>query len=457
MVLTEIELTGNEIPDDVLRSITIALERNRDRFKHLLQNKIHSEHLSNTLQALTTAHQSNLEQLSSKLSASDVRAHGLSDKLSVTSRELTEALEYRRSADAKIRELNSALDHERRESSTRLSELQNEVFKEKEKRLKLEDQISLTNATTNGRLLELEANLRETEMKAEVLRRDKIILLEEMDKAKEREKALNELHKEKIAKIEATHSHRIATLTEAREVEALEKSRRFEEKLRNAQAEKQKVEEEFDALKAKTISEKRQLMDKMAESEMRQKKEEETRRKDLETLLESTRQSRDKLQSDLTSLQTAKAALLRDHQTEVKRLTDQKVEMSQEIGDLRTTHAKLLSEVTGLRRQVEEASKVNQGLSDKVLGLQRKLEERAEDVAKCKVEMKAGEERFVQVISQKDGVIGRLKDQIRRLENELDDEHESQSLRMKDLALQINNLLADRHRRMRNRSPEPAQ
>ncbi|KAI8855026.1 hypothetical protein BC829DRAFT_107797 [Chytridium lagenaria] len=274
MVITEIELTGNEIPDDVLRSIGIALDRNRDRFKHLLQNKVHSEHLSSTLQALTTAHHSNLEQLSTKLSASDGRAQTLSEKLSQTSRELSEMLEYRKNAAARLRELEVELSHERKESSKQLSDLQTELLKEKDRRLKLEDKLTISSSSMNGRMIELEANLRETEMKAEVLRRDKTMLLEEMDKAKEREKSIYELHKEKMARMEANHTNRLNALTEAKDAEIKELTKRLEEKFKNVQTEKQRLEEEIDALKTKAINEKRQLIDKFSETETRIKKEE---------------------------------------------------------------------------------------------------------------------------------------------------------------------------------------
>ncbi|KAJ3109086.1 Leucine-rich repeat-containing protein 45 [Phlyctochytrium planicorne] len=456
MVVTEIELVGNDIPDDVMRSISIALERNRDKQKHIHQNRAHSEHLSATLQALTSAHQANLDSLSTRLYATDGRAQSLSEKLGIATKELAEANTYRKNADDHIKALEMELAKEKREGSQRISELQNELFKEKEKRLKVEDQIASSHSTMSGKLLELEANLHETEMKAEVLRRDKSILLEEMDKYKEREKAINELHKEKIAKIEANHSHKMLSLSDSKDSELQEHTKRFEEKLRHAQVEKQKLEEEFDAFKIKVNNEKRDLMEKVSQTEVRVKKEEESRRKELEAQLEAMRQSRDQVQADLSSHMTSKNAMMRDHDAEIKRLTDQKVHLNEQVGNLRSEIAQGQSELANLRKQADDALRQARSVNDKFAEAQREMLARSEEIAKLKGDLKSAEDKTLHVVSQKDALIAKLKDKLKRIESELEEEHENQSLRMKDLALQINGLLAERQRRMRTRGNSSA-
>lgn len=55
-------------------------------------------------------------------------------------------------------------------------------------RIKSDDSHSKQNASINRKALELEAKLGETEMQLEVLRRDKKMLLEDLDRSKERER-----------------------------------------------------------------------------------------------------------------------------------------------------------------------------------------------------------------------------------------------------------------------------
>jgi hypothetical protein len=90
---------------------------------------------------------------------------------------------------------------------------------------------------------ELEASLREAEMKLEVLKRDKTLLLEELDKGKQREKDLRDLHHEKLQKMDQTYLAKLAAAQDAKDQEMAEKSRKYEEKIRSVEHEKALVEE----------------------------------------------------------------------------------------------------------------------------------------------------------------------------------------------------------------------
>lgn len=59
--------------------------------------------------------------------------------------------------------------------------------------MKLEDTAEKTRSQETQKALELEASLREAELRVEVLKRDKTMLLEDLDKAKEKEKSVNTL------------------------------------------------------------------------------------------------------------------------------------------------------------------------------------------------------------------------------------------------------------------------
>ena len=102
----------------------------------------------------------------------------------------------------------------------------------------------MTASTLKSRSLELEVSLRELEMKAEVLRRDKCILLEDLDKSKFREKEYTSLTKEKVDRLESSYETKLANLASSKEEEIEQLTRKYEEKIKtiqNANAELEKV------------------------------------------------------------------------------------------------------------------------------------------------------------------------------------------------------------------------
>jgi chromosome segregation ATPase len=141
-----------------------------------------------------------MTQLSTKLNQSDSQAVALSTKLAIASNEIQDSQDAFRALEAKydrlLREkldLEDVLIRERKADNIQISDLQKDLAHEREKRMKLEDEQADVIAEIKTRALELEASLREHEMKVEVLKRDKALLLDELDKSKQREKTINGL------------------------------------------------------------------------------------------------------------------------------------------------------------------------------------------------------------------------------------------------------------------------
>ena len=86
--LTDLEVAGNEIPDDLLRGIGSGLERNKERWYHELNSKAHAQSLASTIHSLSATHNAELLKLQEKLDSENFAAQKLSEKLGDASAEL---------------------------------------------------------------------------------------------------------------------------------------------------------------------------------------------------------------------------------------------------------------------------------------------------------------------------------------------------------------------------------
>lgn len=121
------------------RSISVSLDRNRDKYQHEFHTKVHSETLSATLQSLNLSHQETLNSLQHKLSEGDHRAHSLSDKLAVASAEIQHTHEAFRDVKARLsrieqerKDFEDQLIKERSQTQKHIAELQRELIIERE-------------------------------------------------------------------------------------------------------------------------------------------------------------------------------------------------------------------------------------------------------------------------------------------------------------------------------------
>lgn len=138
-VIEKLDLTGNEVPDDLSRAISCAIERNHNLHLHAFHSKSHSESLAQTLQSLSEAHQTTLANLSGKLASTDQRACTLSEKLEMASGEITKTHEALMQAQIRYQnllddrnEMESVLIKERTTTSARITELESEMLRERE-------------------------------------------------------------------------------------------------------------------------------------------------------------------------------------------------------------------------------------------------------------------------------------------------------------------------------------
>ncbi|KAJ3201045.1 hypothetical protein HK099_002399, partial [Clydaea vesicula] len=239
--LSELELTGNEIPEDIIKSISLSVERNRDKQKTEMENKIHTSHLNSTLKALQTSHNETLSNFSLKYHESENTRSNLSIQLEKAIREIKEVNEIRRDFELRLdqvtREKNNlfeTLEAERLNNSVKFDKIQKDLLSVREERLKREDQLGKQLSSVNFKLLETESNLRSLEVENEVLKRDKKLLLGDIDKFKEKEIVLNESWEEKVLKLELNFNNKLDSLKKFKDHELDEKVKRFEEKLKNA-------------------------------------------------------------------------------------------------------------------------------------------------------------------------------------------------------------------------------
>ena len=164
MVLEDIPLTGNEVPEDLSSAIcksftsthkpalfsnphkpaptVTSLERNRTRHIQEQTTRIQSNHYSQTIQTITQTHHEALQTLSSKLASTDSHAQSLQQRLASASREIAESQDAYRMIEAKYArmakekdEMESILTRERTDSRRLISELQGQLLAEREVRM----------------------------------------------------------------------------------------------------------------------------------------------------------------------------------------------------------------------------------------------------------------------------------------------------------------------------------
>ncbi|KAI8930191.1 hypothetical protein BC831DRAFT_547078 [Entophlyctis helioformis] len=462
VVLMEIDLTGNEVPEDVHRSIASALDRNRDRYKHDIHTKAHTENLTSTLQSITSSHQETLSRLTSKLASSDQKSMTLSQQLSLASSEIAQSQEAYRVLEAKLervvgekRALEEQVTTERSQTNARINDLQHELVVERERRMKAEDGFQKVSAEASTRTLQLEAEVKKAEMDVEVLRRDKTMLLEDLAKAKEKERAIIDLWEEKLQRHEAINHNKLLALQSAKDEEIADRTRKFEERVRGLEAEKTRAQEETEAVRNKFLSEKRHWAESLSETEARIHKDEDAKRKDLESQIQSLSRQRDTLQSEVSTHLHTYTQTIKEHESELRRLQEQRSSLHQELSDLKAKETHHASDAAQLRSRLEDARRETKALEGQLASLHADLARARDEGEREKRERREDADKMHQMMVARDAVIGRLKEEIRRRDEELDAKEEDNFIKMKELQLSINTLMTQRTRKHASRSKSP--
>nr|KAJ3422966.1 Leucine-rich repeat-containing protein 45 [Polyrhizophydium stewartii] len=467
VVLMDLDMTGNEIPEDIHRGIASALERNRDRFKHELHTKAHTENLTSTLQTLTQSHQEAISKLSSKLAATDQTALSLSQKLSLASSEIAEAQDAYRMLQAKIERLTNEkhafeeqVVKERSQTQAQITDLQRELVAERERRIKAEDGYQKLSSQTTTRLLELEAALKRAEMDCEVLRRDKAMLLDDIAKSKEKEKAIAQLWEEKLQRHESISHNKLLALQSAKDDEIAERGKKYEERIRALELDKtphvamvlilpasfrEHAVQEIDAIRTRHMADKRHWAEELSEAETRIHRDEvrvailEARRKDLEVQLQNLLRQRDTLQAEAASHLHTYTQSIKEHEAELKRLQEQRGQLNHDISDLKAKESHYATDITQLRARLEDARRETKAVEAQLASSQADAARLREAFEREKRELVDRERRDrrdetdkqQQQIHACEATIARLKDEIRKRDEELEASEEENMLKVR--------------------------
>ena len=196
--IIELDLTGNEIPEDILTSIAISIERNKENYRNQVHQSAHSAHLSSTIQALTTSHADTLRSYTTKFHSSESSRATLTSQLEKSVVEIKALSQINRDLESKLStitaekaQLEETLQDEKQKSLQRIDNLQRDLVSISESRLKSESTHGKQINELERRCFEIEALKNELEVKCEVLKRDKKMMIEDFDRAKEREQNLS--------------------------------------------------------------------------------------------------------------------------------------------------------------------------------------------------------------------------------------------------------------------------
>ncbi|KAI9341817.1 hypothetical protein DFJ73DRAFT_536955 [Zopfochytrium polystomum] len=132
MSILEVLLTGNEVPEEVMRSVTVLLQRNKDKQAVSALTASHSEQLSSTLQTLAKHHQDAVEKLQHKLHSSDSKHQSVAERLAVASRDLSAAQAASKAAEDRANAIERDFSVFKAEGNARISDLQKDLKSERE-------------------------------------------------------------------------------------------------------------------------------------------------------------------------------------------------------------------------------------------------------------------------------------------------------------------------------------
>lgn len=203
--ITELELAGNEIPDDVYRAIDAAITRNRAANMQSLHQKVRDTHLNATLQALTKQHHDSLASIQTKLVSSDSQVVHFSKQLHKASDEIARSQDGYRLLEAKLERalkekelLEDLLIRDRKDHGEKHRELETEADRERDRRTSAEETHRSIVSELTKKSLEFESQSRDADIKLELLRRDKKTLLQEVEESRERETKISKSWESKI-------------------------------------------------------------------------------------------------------------------------------------------------------------------------------------------------------------------------------------------------------------------
>ncbi|KAI9139997.1 hypothetical protein BKA69DRAFT_1039607 [Paraphysoderma sedebokerense] len=393
-VITEIELAGNEVSEECSRSISIALQKNHSQHAHRSHCRSQAVHLSSTLQALTSSHLAQINQLKSQLEETDTQSRSLAKKLVQASDEIerthVDAKSLERKYNDALREkekLEEVLIRERSEWGFRVKELEKELASMKESKASIESHHQAQLAASTKKNLTLESTVSSYEAELTHLKQTNSQLEATVTQLREKQKYVIRNYEEKIIEAEKVAKDELQEALDRCKQDQKEVVRKLEERLKNVEASREQAVEmfgvnlkflliqELDRQKAKFIAQKNQFEDKL-------RSEEETRRQHLQSQItnmetqlstlqsqhSALRGSHEKLQASYTGAQNTSANTISSLQSEIATLQSElaaKLRLLQRLDMLEMQEKKWETEKKELLKRVETSERAQKSWEER--------------------------------------------------------------------------------------------
>ncbi|KAL7750331.1 Leucine-rich repeat-containing protein 45 [Sorochytrium milnesiophthora] len=380
--LLHLDVSGNEVPEEYLKTIAVSLGRNADRYHNIATNQRQAQSLSATLQSIQASHNETIKSLQQQIAASDSQTQSISKKLNKASEEITESQRHYRAAQeqaASLRQerdsLQALLVQERGEWQTRKHDYEREVVKLRQELEHSQHVYKTGRAEWTGEVLELEARLRETELRLESYKRDSTALADDVKRSKEREQDVVKQCEDKVQALELSYARKLQAAQAAKDEEHREQVKKLEDRLRALEVTRSAIEEELDAYKTRSRNQKTTWDEKLLEVEQRLRREQEARESDAQKRLEAMRQSRDSVQEQLD----------RHIHTHTQTLKQHDMTCTQLHAELTQRHEQLVA----ARAQLAAALAQSQADQTQAKDVQSKYARAAEDVERLRRDLSA--------------------------------------------------------------------
>ncbi|KXS12056.1 RNI-like protein [Gonapodya prolifera JEL478] len=360
MFLTDLELAGNEVPEDVNRTIFANLERNRERHTKKSAAHANATNLSNTIQNITQQHNDAIGNLTSRLESTEQRYRTLVEKLENANAELKRWQGLHRELEGKMTateseraSCQSTLIAERNENRERISRLQGDLISEREASVRVSEESKSSVRDLSKKILSLEAELAEANMKTDVLKREKRMLMEDLDRAQERERSLLGTYEGKIHDLES---------------QILQKHKDHET--------------ELERLRNKLSEDKRRSEDNVVQAVQKCRQEMDNMRKEMEARIQFERSQHESLQSKLDECNLQRANICSEHESQLKRWSREKYEIEDSRAKLAADFKMAQDDNLRLRSQVDNLERTTSTLRQRTHELSA-MEEREKTISRA--------------------------------------------------------------------------
>lgn len=350
--LQTIELAGNEIPDDILSTIELALQRNRQFHADGIEKSARSHYLASTIQQISSEHDAVLGDLQAKIMRSDMESQSMGQKLQMASEEmdqshmaykiveakLTEERARRENSDAKLLLMEETMARERKEFNDRCKGLVHDLVQERENRVRGDENLRNQFAKANERALEAEALMREHEVRAEIGLREKTVLTADNVKLRAQIVDLEKSYDETIGRMRKNEHHSRQQM----ESQYAQENQMLSKKIYLAESNCKSLEQERESLN-----------ETLKNLDARIRQDELMKRQDVIQKLQSTSQQRDSVQQALLSLKLQHKQMVADYEARFARESGNRKDLEAHIAKLNDSLKKSIEQYDQLKEHTD--------------------------------------------------------------------------------------------------------